>query len=533
MGQARAEEVGMTAKATEPAARLRGPRKLAWQPVLEAADVLRWGALRSGRLFRTVGSMPSGFTEKLSAPAALRAAEFALARVPAYRAFVASHGWRDRPWSSAAARVRSLPETDKASYINAYKTPERCVDGVIPDEGVEVDESSGSSGTPYSWVRSADELHEVHLTLSQLARHLLGRRVITVNGFSMGAWATGTNVSKALAHNGVIKSTGPDPEKILSALDLLGPRSTYVITGYPPFLRELLEYGDARGFDWTHYRMFGVVGGEGMSELLRARLEERFTAVYSAYGASDLDIGVAGEFPLSVAVRKHAVENPAFAEALFGPGGRRRVPMLFQYNPQDYYVESNETGELVITVNRLCMLSPRVRYNIHDEGGAISFKRVMEVCKEFDFDAAGAAREPAKGRNFRLPFLYVCGRSDSTLSYMGANIYPEDVEQALFRDFPKADAIGAFAMELVELPDAQVRPCVHVEVAGGEESGAVDAGALSRCVRERLVANSGDFKTAVAEDPRTGDVVVRLHRPGEGPFAENSRRIKRRYVIKS
>jgi phenylacetate-CoA ligase len=504
-----------------PAARLRGPRKLAWTPALEMADGLQWAALRWGPLFRALGTSPSGFTEKLSAPAALRAAEFALARVPAYRSFVDASGWRDRPWSSAADRVRALPETDKASYIKAYSTAERCVDGVIPDEDVEIDESSGSSGTPYSWVRSAEELHDVHLTLSQLARHLLGRRIVTVNGFSMGAWATGTNVSKALAHNGIIKSTGPDPEKILSALDLLGRRYTYVITGYPPFLRELLEYGEAHGFDWRRYRMFGVVGGEGMSELLRARLEERFVAIYSAYGASDLDIGVAGEFPLSVAVRKRAAEDPGLASALFGDA--RRLPMLFQYNPLDYFVESNAAGELVVTVNRLSMLSPRIRYNIHDEGGALPYARVLEICREFGFDPVAEVPK----RPFKLPFLYVRGRSDSTLSYMGANIYPEDVEQALFRDFVGRDAVSGFAMELVENEAAEVRPCVHVEAAG-----AVDAGAIAACVRERLMANSRDFKAAVAEDPRTGDIVVRLHRPGEGPFAENSRRIKRRYVIK-
>lgn len=500
---------------------------LLWQPALELADSVQSAALRSGTLFRILGRSSSRPSERLSAPAALRAARYSLARVPAYRDFVAAHGWRDRRRGSAADQLRALPETDKASYIKAYPTADRCVDGVIPSEGVEIDESSGSSGTPYSWVRSAAELEEVHRTLSQLARHLLGRRIVTVNGFSMGAWATGTNVSKALAHNGIIKSTGPDPEKILSALDLLGRRYTYVITGYPPFLKELLEYGDAQGFDWRRYRMFGVVGGEGMSELLRARLEERFIAVYSAYGASDLDIGVAGEFPLSVTIRKHAAENPRLAEALFGDA--RRLPMLFQYNPFSYYVESNDEGELVVTVNRLSMLSPRIRYNIHDEGGALSYRHVLDVCRDFGFDPVAEAYGRSKVRAFKLPFLFVRGRSDSTLSYMGANIYPEDVEQALFRDFTGGAAVTGFAMELVEDGDAQVRPCVHVET-GAVDS--LDAAALAGCVRDRLVANSRDFKTAVAEDPRTGDILVRLHRPGEGPFAENSRRIKRRYVIK-
>ena len=46
-----------------------------------------------------------------------------------------------------------------------------------------------------------------------------------------------------------------------------------------------------------------------------------------------------------------------------------------------------------------------------------------------------------------------------------------------------------------------------------------------------LESNSRDFRDAVAESPSTAEILVELHRPGEGPFAENSRRIKRRYII--
>jgi len=517
--------------ATKGRARLRGVTHGAWKPALEVADGLSWAALRWGPLFRMVGRTSSGPTARLSAPAALRAAEYSMSTVPAYRAFLEEQGWRDRPWSSAAERISSLPETDKPNYILKYSTAERCVGGAIPTEGVEIDESSGSSGRPFSWVRSQAELHQVHLSLRQLAKLLLGKRIVTINAFSMGAWATGTNVSAALAHNGIIKSPGPDPEKILSALELLGENHRYVICGYPPFLKELLDYGDEHGVDWGRFRMFGVVGGEGMSETLRARLESRFVAVYSAYGASDLDIGVAGEFPLSVYIRKQAAKNADLRHALFGDDPR--LPMLFQYNPLDYYVETNASGELVITVNRLSMLSPRIRYNIHDAGGARSFAETIAICRRFGLDPLKASYQASRVRPFRLPFLWVHGRSDSTLSYMGANIYPEDVEQALCAD-SGADAarLGAYCLELVEVGNDEMRPCVHVEVVAPPVDDDALAGRLTKLVVDRLSANSRDFKAAVAEDPRTAEVLVRLHAAGTGPFAGSGDRLKRRYVIK-
>src|SRR5205823_3223872 len=146
-----------------------------------------------------------------------------------------------------------------------------------------------------------------------------------------------------------------------------GPRYPYVITGYPPFLKHLLDEGEARGFDWHAYRMTALVGGEGMSEGLRTYLLGRFRAVYSGYGASDLDMGVAGESTDTIFIRRHADQNPKLRRALFGDDPR--LPMLFHYNPLDYFVETNEQGELIITINRLSVLSPRIRYNIHDAGG--------------------------------------------------------------------------------------------------------------------------------------------------------------------
>ena len=40
----------------------------------------------------------------------------------------------------------------------------------------------------------------------------------------------------------------------------------------------------------------------------------------------------------AIAVRRAAAAHPAFAEALFGRTGR--LPMVFQYDPSTYHVES-------------------------------------------------------------------------------------------------------------------------------------------------------------------------------------------------
>jgi hypothetical protein len=78
----------------------------------------------------------------------------------------------------------------------------------------ELDESSGLTGRPYSWIRSMAEPEQVRRKLAIMVRHLIesgpwpSRPVVTINAFSMGAWATGTNVSRALGRVGLIKSPG-------------------------------------------------------------------------------------------------------------------------------------------------------------------------------------------------------------------------------------------------------------------------------------------------------------------------------------
>ena len=82
---------------------------------------------------------------------------------------------------------------------------------------------------------------------------------------------------------------------------------------------------------------------------------------------------MAGESPVSIAVRRLARARPDIGRALFGSDSR--LPMVFQYNPLIHYMEVNALGEVICTVSRLDLLAPRIRYNVHDSGGIVDFAR--------------------------------------------------------------------------------------------------------------------------------------------------------------
>ncbi len=49
---------------------------------------------------------------------------------------------------------------------------------------------------------------------------------------------------------------------------------------------------------------------------------------------------------------------------------------------------------------------------------------------------------------------------------MGANIYPEDIEQGLFAESEDARRLGTFCLELLDLGDGEQHVCIHITTRG-------------------------------------------------------------------
>ncbi|WP_433393130.1 phenylacetate--CoA ligase family protein [Micromonospora sp. KLBMP9576] len=455
--------------------------------------------------------------------------QFAALDVPAYRRFLGDNGWTFR-WFD----LTSYPPTDKQSYVRAYPEHLRCWHGVLEIAGSVVDESSGSSGQPYNWIRSRRELRSVHKNLAGYATMVFpSKRRFVINAYSMGAWATGTNTGIAMAQIAMVKNTGPDLGKIIDTLRYFGPGFDYIVTAYPPFLKHLLDELDAQGFPWHEYRISGLVGGEGMTEALRGYLERRFRKVRSGYGASDLTIGMAGESDFSVWVRRRLRTDAALRAALLGPD-EHRLPMVFQYNPLETYLETTADSEILCTINSMAVLNPKVRYNIGDEGRLATFADVMAAIT--DPAARAEAWAAFAVDRMRLPLLFLYGRRDSTISYMGANIYPQDVEYGLYHRNPYAHLLQSFCLELDERSDLECRPAVNLQLREGttldEDQRAVLADACRAGVLRHLVAVSRDVAESLAEDPSAADLRVTVHDYGTGPFAGTNTKIKNVYLVK-
>src|SRR5215212_11047571 len=114
-------------------------------------------------------------------------------------------------------------------------------------------------------------------------------------------------------------------------------------------------------------------------------------------------------------------------------------PMIFQYNALDYVIETTPAGELVFTIGRQTSAAPKLRYNLHDLGGVATHAQLREKLQSHGMDIFQLAT-----RQSRFPILYVYGRSDLTVPFYGAKVYPTDIEEVINADPDLVTQINSF-----------------------------------------------------------------------------------------
>jgi phenylacetate-CoA ligase len=436
----------------------------------------------------------------------------AQARCPAYRKFLEAEGYRERSWD-----LTRLPVMTKENYVKKYSIEERCYDGAIPASGVVIDESSGSSGTPNNWVRSAEEREDVKHIL-QLNYQLIYRDTgcILLNCFALGPWATGMNVSMSLVDVGILKSIGPDQKKLENTLTIFGPQYRYLVFGYPPFIKSFV---DATTLDLEAYRMDLIVGGEGISEGLRTYLLQYFKSVISSYGASDLEINIGVETPLTIGLRRLCLSNRELCERLFG---RQTPPMIFQYNALDYIIEPQNNGELLFTIGRQTSAAPKIRYNLKDYGGVISHRELSARLREAGVDITEIAKPQSC-----FPILFVFGRADLTVPFYGAKVSPTDLDDVINAHPILVKQINSF--QLASYEDEQINRRLKIRLETVKDFSSTLPDSLRDLFFAGLCKCNQDFREVTRMFDREC-IEVEVHAFETGPFAGRDIRVKNRYI---
>ncbi|HBK99874.1 MAG TPA: phenylacetate--CoA ligase, partial [Microcoleaceae bacterium UBA10368] len=168
------------------------------------------------------------------------------------------------------------------------------------------------------------------------------------------------------------------------------------------------------------------------------------------------------------------------------------------------FFEVNDDGTLLFSGDNGI---PLIRYHISDNGGLISYEAMLDFLAAWGFNPGehlqqAAALNLLPNSDFprgirRLPFVYVFGRSHFTVSYFGANIYPENVTVGL--EVPKIRewVTGKFVLQVREDSDRNRFLSVVVELAPGVDGDEEKQKAIASSILSQLRRLNSEFANYV------------------------------------
>ena len=426
--------------------------------------------------------------------------------VPAYRQFLAERQINPAAIEDFAA-FQQLPLMTKANYMQIYSLPERCFGGSL--QGADrVAVSSGSTGQPTFWPRSLAYEQDVAVRFEQVFHDSFAasdRTTLAVVCFALGNWVGGMFTTSccwhlaAKAYPLMVATPGNNKAEIFRVVRELAPHfQQTVLLGYPPFIKDVLDAGAAEGINWSAYAVKTVFAGEVFSEEWRQLLAKLTGSNHPCFDSASLygtaDGGVLGnETPLSIAIRRWLALNPDAAVQLFGEA---RLPSLLQYDPASRYFETVDNTLVVSAENSV----PLLRYHIADKGGIISFAQMWQFLR-----AQGIADYAGLGLSNQFqprlqPFVYVFGRADFTVSYYGANIYPENISVGLEQAELSGSVTGKFVLQVIENAMGNNYLHIAVELLPNLQPSADLSETIAQSVRRQLLRLNSEYAHYIPAD---------------------------------
>lgn len=362
-----------------------------------------------------------------------------------------------------------VPIINKQNYLTQYSRADLSWDGKTAGVTM-MSMSSGTTGHPYYWPRTAYLEYETTLTYELMLFQLgvLNKKTLVIDAYSMGIYVAGTFTLNSLREIGLkyqnicVISPGLEVEVIIRAVKDLGKNFEYiVIAGYPPFVKDILDQGKRVGVSWREYKLKFIFGAENFSEQWRKHIydtsrifsRDYLTASLNTYGSADCAI-LGHETPLTIALRKRLSTLKNYTSLL----DVNYLPTIVQFNPLLRYFECLE-GKLVFTANGGI---PLVKYDIGDNGRIYWKNESNNTLQKSIILQKIYSKSPFKN----LPILTLFGRKSNTVTLYGLNIYPEHIKYALESRKIHKYVTGKFKLKTETDPHFNQHLIVYIELMG-------------------------------------------------------------------
>lgn len=391
-------------------------------------------------VLKDLKTKPARHWEKMGEEMVLRLFKFTFDTVPAYRKLLREERIQGEKIQTLED-FKKLPVIDKDYYLKRFKSAE-----LFPNKDLSrattFSATSGSTGEPFYFPRSEEQDWQYQYVAELFLKNqwdIGKKKTLGIIGFGLGIWIGGIFTYKNFnriagkGYNLALVPVGANIETYLRVIHRFGHLYDQVILmGYPPFVKDVIDEAKDYGVDWKKYNLRIMTAAEGYSEKFRDYLAEKtglknvLVDTLNIYGTVELGT-MAHETPLTNLIRRIAMQKPEVFKELFPQANR--IPTLAQYHPYIIHFEEVK-GEVL--ASGFGSLIPLLRYRFPDMGGVIPFDTMIEKLQKMGVDIKREAEKArVAGMIMKLPFVYVYDRSDHAIILRGANIYAEEIKNAL------------------------------------------------------------------------------------------------------
>jgi len=176
-----------------------------------------------------------------------------------------------------------------------------------------------------------------------------------------------------------------------------------------------------------------------------------------------------------------------------------------QYDPCSRFFEVQDHTLVISGENSV----PLVRYHIADKGGLLSYGEMWQFLNDHGIKTLIDLGLPAEFQPRQLPFVFVFGRADFTVSYYGANIYPENVTVGLEQSEVINWVSGKFVLETREIQNGDKVLHIAVELLPGIEENAAMATVIAESIKTQLLRLNSEFANYTPTERQLPQITLR------------------------